>query len=472
MSDLFKLLQQYYYQTLGLLIGYVVAFIVILSLKDMVSRTALVLIYVVTGIIWSVVWFFSRNYFPKISKGKLGLIVAIDAESTKQKSRIKVDFFENLKEMLTESGIAYLFDFVVLSDYKSMKAGEILRTYSEKSAEISSLQKENKVLESPPKEYLRWEKFNKKIRGNLYIWGNIKERKDLEITYILKMDALVVHRPVTLETSEKIRKEFLSIFPRRISFFEKFETKGFEFTANAVYLASRYITGLAAFISGDPITALKLHNGLRKEISGFVQPLPPNLVYISNQLAKIVVSENLWIAKHAYFVRRDIRTANKIIQECLQESENYEALILSSIITFKEERDPARSLSLLRRAKKVSRGDFTWLYNKAFILMYLGKFTKGLNDYKKLVRLWFADEQNIVDQCIDFNRELLRLEPDKIQSFFILGYLYYKKKRNFPMALESFETFQEKARADEKTYEPLIAPTSSYLSEIRKQMRL
>jgi hypothetical protein len=103
--------------------------------------------------------------------------------------------------------------------------------------------------------------------------------------------------------------------------------------------------------------------------------------------------------------------------------------------------------------------------------MYLGKFEKGVKLYKKINKIFFRGEEIIINECIDFNKEIVENEPDKIQSLFILGYLFYNKILNFPLALEYLEKFKEKANK-KAGYDYLVSCTNSYLSEIHSQMKI
>ncbi|MHA1372417.1 MAG: hypothetical protein ACTSRA_22175, partial [Promethearchaeota archaeon] len=167
-----------------------------------------------------------------------------------------------------------------------------------------------------------------------------------------------------------------------------------------------------------------------------------------------------------------LRKFNKLTAEAEKlYDKDYLILILNSIKAFQIDRNPLKSLQYLKKAKRVSKGEYTWLYNKAFIYMYLEKFELGFKDYKRLREVSFQGEESIVDQCINFNMELLKNEPDKKQSFFILGYLYYVKKKNLPIALENFEKFIKEISSDTK-YEYLRKRAVTYLGQIKRKMGL
>lgn len=467
---LIGLLQKYYFQVHGLAIGYVcVAWIATTTnawIKAAIPTLPLRLFcHSLLVIAWTLVWWKSRTYFPRTKKGKIGLVIAINAENEKQKTRVKSDFAERLTSALEQNNLSSLFQTTVLSDYRASRATQILRGYARVRSIATS--------DSPPPENARilanWQGFQKRVRGHFYVWGTIKERMNIENTYLMNLDGLVTHHPLDLEVRGKIQREFLSIFPRQISFYERFEMNGFQVTADYMYLAVRYVTGIAAFFSGDPVTALKLHGHLKEEIERFAEPLPPNLRHVLDELQQTLRVETALLAKHRYFIENDVTSARVLLGQII--GEQYDALILSAYIAFKDDSNPLESLKLLHRAKRVSRNDFTWLYNKAFLLMYLEKFKLGLKDYKKLANLEFDGENDIVDQCIDFNQGLVGAEPEKIQSLFIIAFLLFRKKLNFPMALEYFEKFRSQA-SGRSQYSYLLDVSSTYIHEINSQMRL
>src|SRR6202521_3994042 len=46
------------------------------------------------------VWWFKRYVFPRVPKGKIGLIIAVTTESAKARIRLRVDLAEKLKETI------------------------------------------------------------------------------------------------------------------------------------------------------------------------------------------------------------------------------------------------------------------------------------------------------------------------------------------------------------------------------------
>jgi hypothetical protein len=94
------------------------------------------IIYAVFLAIWTIIWWYSREYLPRNPKGKVGLLLAIGTESDKQKVRIKNDLAEGIKKLLGQHNLSHMVNVIVLEDFKANKAVGILKKYILKKEEI------------------------------------------------------------------------------------------------------------------------------------------------------------------------------------------------------------------------------------------------------------------------------------------------------------------------------------------------
>jgi hypothetical protein len=274
-----------------------------------------------------------------------------------------------------------------------------------------------------------------------------------------------------LGASSRLARDFSQIFPRKISIREKQELAGFEIAANLISIAIRFMTGVAALVSSEMLAAYELHRSLLYDLENYPLP-PPTRDFLRKRLKESMYSETVVLAKYHYDKERDLAKFARYLREAEHANANgYEVLVMNSLKAFVEERDPLKALQFLKRARKVNDGEFTWLYNKAFIYMYLGKFELGYKDYKKLKDLSFPGDEAIIDQCLEFNKALIESEPNKIQCHFILGYLYMNKKCNFPLALEEFDRFIKKAKGI-RAYDYLLERAVTYKNEVENKMDL
>jgi len=430
-------------------------------------------IYAALLIVWTIIWWGLCEYLPRNPKGKVGLLIAIVTESEKQKIRIKNDLSEGIKNLLKQYDLSNKVNVIVLEDYKANRVVEILKKYMLKKEEIGrthisldNAKKEKKLIGR--REYKDFIKLNKKLNCHFYVFGKIKERQDIEYKYFIDLEGLVTHKPLEKKLAVTLEKEFVSVFPKEISFPETFEFKGFQLTSDWIFIASMDITGYAALLSGDPLTAYDLHENLENELAKF-KPLPPNLQDVANNLKKNLAVELFRKAQIAY-QKDDFTSTRKFIYEAeSKDNKNYDVLVSIAYFAFNIEKDVSRSLEYLKKASDIGSDDYTWLYNRAFIYMYIGKYEKGFNDYKKLSDIKFLNEPRRVDECIEYNKDLIKVEANKYQLLFILGFLFYFKKRDLMSALNYFKSFKEKACSN-RDYDYLCKRVDTYLMEISSKL--
>ncbi len=80
-------------------------------------------------------------------------------------------------------------------------------------------------------------------------------------------------------------------------------------------------------------------------------------------------------------------------------------------------------------------------------------------------------EENTLIEIYEFNEKILKKEPKKIQSYFIIGFLKYKKESNYPDALVYLEKFIS-ASASQNKYQILRDKAEEYQRELKKKMNL
>lgn len=470
-------IERYYHTKRALLLGFAAIFLLIILPADNFFEKGIpvfhqrLIFYVFLEMVWLIAWAVWRSYFPACHPSRLGVVVCISTENQKQLQRIRTDFVKHLEELFKQHHLNEMSQVLVMNDYQSKRATSIMTDF---------LMAQDKKRKSPrpyspdktiTRKIDRWKKFNSKVKGSFFVYGNIIERQDQDNKYFLNMDGLVVHKEVPFQTSDAITKEFIAVMPKEISFFEKLEFQGFQFTANMVFLAVKYVTGIAALVSGKPALAIQLHDGLLGEFQKF-RPLPPNLAHVRSQLIRIMSEEYYLLYRHEYYVKQDKRKAKELLEKCLSiDPCNYSAIVAASYMKFVEESAPVEALKLLLRAKKYAHGNFLWLYNEAFLFMYLKKFKKAIRDYKKLQQLNFRGEQKIVEECIVFNENIVRKEPDKKQFLYVLGLLHYKKLGNCPMGLKYFDQFLNESTGM-PDFDELRVRAQSYKADIEREMGL
>lgn len=473
MEELFKkLFYKYQYSYIGFFSGTVLLFFIICVVIDPFLEKGIknfnyrLLVYLIMVLIWLAIWLYQKFSFPANENNKIGILIAINSENSKQKRMLRNDLIEGLKDAIIDKNLEDLLHLTYVNDYKSQQIKKILLGYN---AVKKQHMNKNIVNHTLTREYKKYSKFQKRTKFNLIIYGQIIERNDVENKYILNIDAIVRHRPLDFNTSNQLVKDFQRIFPREISFFEKMEFQGFKITKELIFFSSRCIIGTAALLSGDPVTAYKLHKDLLPElklINNFYQQSKDIALWLSN----LIITELIQQSRYYHLIKGDNELARKLLREAeLIDNKNYDVLILNSYYSFVIDNDPYKSIEYSKDAKNYSNGNGTWLYNKAFLYMYVNNFKNAYNCYKKIRKSRFHDENLTLTQIIEFNESFYKNCSDFIQSLFILGYLYYFKINNLPLALERFDLFLKQTEGN-GAYSFFHYKVISYISEIKKKM--
>ena len=413
--------------------------------------------YLSICVTWLIFWLYKRNHLPKNKKGYVGIVICVETENDKQKNRLKNDFVKRIRELIAQRNLKNIINVILLSNYQAEYAIKVLEEYVK-----------NKQNKEADKE---WQKIRQRTQGHFFIYGGIKERQDGGNRYYLDLEALVIHAPVLFPTQKQIVQEFLSVWYKQISFQEKIEFKGFLFAADSIFIAVQYVVGIAALVSGDILLALELHAGLDNDpyFSRF-NPLPPNLQNVKKKLKVLLAEENFLVAKS--FCKQEIFSeAEKYAERSLSIEPNYGSYLLKSIIEFSYRNNPGESLKCVYRARELANSDGTWRYNEGFLLMYMERFDEALKVYYKITETYYIDEENTLIEIYKFNEEFLKTHPEKIQSYFIIGFLKYKKDLNYPDALEYLERFISESASQDK-YRILRDKAEEYERELKKIMSL
>lgn len=412
------------------------------------------LIYLLLELFWLAYWYHERYKLPVTKKGKIGIVLSLRTESNKTKIRLKEDFVRRLNELILSNQLGNIIDIVLLKNHQA----ERLEPLFDKVAGEAAIANTNRLDPAIIKE---WNDLRKKIRGHFFVWGAIKERD--EGTYYVETNGLVTHSPIPGQLRKAFSEDATSIWGHQFSFAKKAEYRGFLFSAEYLFIEAKYIIGIAAFISGDLQTAFRLHESLPNDLQQI--RFNPNYERIRKRLTHLLAEE------HALFARyeSDSAKAAQHLDKAFQwDPHNYTAHLLRAINEFANERNPTKALGTINAIASFAGRDGTWRYSKGFLLMYLERFEKALSVYREITRHSYEGEDEILRQVYDFNVARLKIEPEKTQSLFILGFLKYKKDRNRKEALRYFEEFLAKAQK-QASFEYLVKEAQRYKQELEQE---
>lgn len=395
---------------------------------------------------WVIFWLFNKFYLPRNKKNKVGMVIAIFSENENERKKLKADFIAKLKKDFRQEGILNFSEIIFLKNHFSKKIKD----------------------SADPKKTL--EKINKKIKAHFYVWGDIKKRPDGDEgeKYFLNFQGYVIHSPISKNLSQQISIDFSKVLPREVNFLEKRSFKGFEASAELVHLAAKYIIGIAAFVSQDPLLALKLHDGLKDQFNAH-NPLPPFLQDIVKRIPLLISDETMWIARWHHINQRLDETKSFLKRSLVENGENYGAWLFKAIIDFSVDKNIEEALKSIEKAEKYSSNSFEWIYSKAFLSFWSANYDQALKLCHKIKKQNYLNEEITCEEVRVFNLNILNNDKSKPQLYFWIGYLSYFKENNLRNALQDFEEFEKLA---DKTMGSLTQKSSAYLQEIRQKMKI
>lgn len=396
-------------------------------------------------------WPYPKNK-PVNGIQKTGLIIAIYAENY-EGIKTKNKFIRELERQFNDAGLNNFFNILILPNH-----------YSEKIKNNNDL-----------------EKIHKKIDGHIYFYGDIQKEKDgkNKKKYFLNLDGYVKHLPIPVPVSRELAYDFRAVLPKEINFDDFFELRGCKATAKIVYLASKYVTGVASFLSGNPFMALELHKNLVKELNEYkkidndkkLQKISKfdlkHIKLIKNKIPIIISGEALIIARIYHFNNNKEKALEFLELSLKNNSNNYEAWLLKAIFDFLYNDDPIESFESIKKAKRYSKNQIEWKYSWSFLKFWLGEYEDAYKMCVKIKDQNFKQEIDVIEQVENFNLAILS-KHSKPQLFFWIGYLNYKKKNNLQKSLEYFDNFIK--LADRKNDEFLIKKASMFLVEIKQKI--
>ncbi|MFA7302796.1 MAG: hypothetical protein WC030_03550 [Candidatus Paceibacterota bacterium] len=395
-------------------------------------------LYMVVLLFWVWYWEHYRSCSRKTKKGMIGFVVSIYAENDHEEERLKADFIERLELRLGSEGLSNIIDVNILKNHIAAKTQSHNETVS----------------------------LNKRLGGRFFIHGKIKRRLNPTSTYFLELNGTVFHAPITQRNSALLKRDIDAVLPRQIQFLEAFEFQGFQYTADAIYFAVRYITGIAAFLSQDPTLAQTLHSNLEEDLKKMGN-LPPNLEAVKGRIPLLLSDEAFSVAQ-AKFNSGHFSEVKEWLKKTFEKNPiNYPAMLLQSIVDFQVDNDPLKALARMNKAIKHRGYDNTVFYNLAFLQLWTGAYKDALKSCEKIASSNNDSDGPIIKQSQDFNIALIEQKKFKSQLYFWLGFLSYKKTRNFPEALGYFEKFIVQATSD---MDLLLPKASSYLAEVKSVM--
>lgn len=440
-KKIFDITTNRFHKWYGLLCAVILVWVVALSIYDFIPTGEVPFPFYAIGIFAIsltifIFWAFYVWYYPKRSRNRLGVAVAVQVEELEDYKFFKKDFLTPFKSKISDLNLP--FDVLVLKNHQSEK--------------VETTEDARSIL--------------KKTRAHFCIWGSIKKRKNAPAgeKYLFSLRGIVIHKPIQEVQKVLLRKEFDALLPNTMIFEEHLQFEVFEFRANQAVAALDYITGRAALLSGDFNTAIRLHESLFNAIQSG-QQFP-----ISKETLKNLLSlEYDQKASFEFFNPAAGDAYIESVKKSLQYNQyNYGALLKRAIVEFDGGNgSPQIALNTIKEAKqRAPSGTYHWIYSKAFLHFWMEQYNDAIQSCEKLKEKSYGGEEITVQEVIKFNEDLLK-KFDKPQLYYWLGFVSVVKRKNIPLADKYFQTFIEKANG---SMDDLKTRAESYLSNIKKEI--
>ena len=394
------------------------------------------------------VWYWTIR-LPTTRKGKIGVVVAITAESEEERRQLQNDFVVNLRRALESSNDILKFHFMELSSHR---AASILD-------------------EETAKTYVR------KCRAHFLIFGDVRVRTiNGKEFHALRLRELVVHKQISTELSKTFGREMASIFPEQIAVSRENDLLGLQITSDWLSEAAKYFIAVAALMSGDFDLSQRLFENLRaskrlaelakiQKIDGVLtlrRLVPGRLADVYGIRSRL--EHVLWRQTRAYehlAAMYDFLTKMHRLRP-----ENYIFNLGTALWQFVGEHDVEKALRTLYECRGSS--DATWRYSAAFLEAYRGDLEQATRLYNKAFTRSVQD--GVPFEVEEFMAWILENEPDKYQLYYCMGLVNLRAKGDKKRAAIDFGEFIK--RADVKLYSRQIHDAERFIRETGEQPEL
>lgn len=284
-----------------------------------------------------------------------------------------------------------------------------------------------------------FQKLHQQRKARMYLFGRLVRRNSSERTfYELELQGIVERRTTfnegfhytrlgKIRTSRKHESSAFSsaqVNATRIPITDD-DSGIMKWSLSLVQLVQVFIA-LGTQIQDNPLTAMELLNHL---IDGLVVNSITD-ESVKKQFLKLLIARSA-AATYRAISRGDldeVRRINAIVaQKC---PDDHDALVAMAYAAyFLEPHPPVQALEYARRAADSASisSDGGWHYDLAFLLAQNGYFVESLQEYDRIASASYENEGSTVISVILFFQRELRRHPVSVQTFFMVGFIEWKK---------------------------------------------
>ncbi|GFO80832.1 MAG: hypothetical protein A49_04590 [Methyloceanibacter sp.] len=310
----------------------------------------------------------------------------------------------------------------------------------------------------------------RKSRAQFLIFGRARLRElNGKPTHVLQLQGAILHHQLETMVQKKFSQEMGELFPAMCQFATENDLLAFELTASLISSVSRYIIGLASFLSGNIELAREQLETLERTLPNLGEGASPIQKIRSRLPMRLagVYEAKATIEVHSWNLDRNLKhldSARIALDAGLERNPNsYQMLLLSAICHFVLKRDLGAAVNAVRQCKDLAVRDGTWRFSYAFLLAYRGDYQQALQQYKAAFRSRYRP--NIPIQVESFMLWVLEEEPERMELHYCLGMVNLHAKCDYVRAKEEFQAFLHKS-GQSKSLRQWRGQASRYLAMI------
>ena len=279
----------------------------------------------------------------------------------------------------------------------------------------------------------------------------MEERKDNKIEfYKLNFSVAVSHKPLPKYIIQQIKLGMNKTFIKSKIIEKDNEFSGFSITSNLLGLGIKFIIGMAHTFSKDFYCGYILHADTKKLSQILLLKDNRNITLQNiNKLSILFIEyETSQLSIENYMSKNDLIESEKWADISLTYNpKQYQSLIQKSILYF--QRNELQNALQCCNAASYNKLDYTWAYNKAFLLTYMGLLDEAYCIYSHLSEKPI-DDISVPNQCTLFIENQIKKEPKKYELYYALALLYLFLIEDKILAKECFEVFGSTACFESK----------------------
>lgn len=382
---------------------------VFVNKNNLINLVILLLIYIFTILFW-----FYSNRYPKTKKRKFGFVVSIYCDDFETDKKFRADFIQNLKTQICDGSTGKYFCFIEINNHHAKT--------------ISGKEEARIILD--------------KTKAHFIIYGTVKKRNT---THYFDLNSMVTHKPIPIFVSKELSNEMSELLPRKIKIEDDTFLENFEFTSKWAEIASKYLIGNVKLLSGDIEPAFDLYsevlsisNSYQGQVIDSINLKSKNNIVLILDI-KISGLYEKWVETHEISLFENIQL---LIEEYKKFGiQNHQIETIQAIALVLLFQDIEKAIEILSKFPKHNR-NATWLLNKAFLLASKGNLTAAYKEYKRaLSRPVEEFYDGLINKVEDFIQKMIDQNSNFTQLHYCLGIINKEFKGDTILAKQDFENF-------------------------------